>query len=138
MGYKVTVQKLNTLSQSLYTKQKQRKLLSFESFLDNFVCFRHVKWKIFQLIFCGGYLCCLFLLVGIFSLVLVAEFSALSFCLSHRIFFSIITSYKLILLKHTEEDLQHPCCRCTRSTSNINWFIIKKAEFTSQAGVFVL
>ena len=55
-----------------------------------------LKQKIFLLIFCEGNSRCLFLLVEFF-LVQVAEQS----------FFSIITFYKLILLKYTEEDLQH-------------------------------
>ena len=43
--------------------------------------------KIFQLIFCAGNSRFLFLLVEIFSLVLVAELSALKFILSYRFFF---------------------------------------------------
>ena len=42
-----------------------------------------------------------------FSLELVPEFSALKFLYILQNFFSIIASYKLILLKYTEEDLRH-------------------------------
>ena len=62
-----------------------------------------LKKKIFLLIFCGGNSHCLFLLVEIFFSI----GGRTKLFLSYRICFSIITFYKLILLKYTEEDLQH-------------------------------
>ena len=71
LWYKVTVKKLNTLSQSFYTKQNQWKLFSCKSFPDNSRC--------------------LFLLFEIFSLVLMAEFSALKILfMSQKYFFQLL------------------------------------------------
>ena len=60
--------------------ENQWKLFSFQSFSDNFerMVSPH-KVEDFQLIFRGGNLRCLFLLVEMFSLEFVAEFSTLKF-----------------------------------------------------------